>query len=159
MLQPRTFVAASTDKGSESALRRVDAASVLERVPRSREVLQSYVTSVISTLWALVACVPLVYRAKPRLLLVNGPGTSLPVCLVAYILALIGLCPPVAIVFIESACRVHSLSLTGKILLRLGLCTLFIVQWKELATKHPNAVFLPLIFDDDEYESAQSDEE
>jgi beta-1,4-N-acetylglucosaminyltransferase len=47
-------------------------------IPRSREVGQSYLTSVWTTLVALAAAVRVVWATRPDLLLVNGPGTCLP---------------------------------------------------------------------------------
>lgn len=54
------------------------------RVPRSREVGQSYLTSIVSTLYATLYALALVWRQMPSLVLCNGPGTCVPVCLAAY---------------------------------------------------------------------------
>lgn len=50
------------------------------RVPRSREVRQSYISSVFSTLRASLHAFPLVFTERPDLLLCNGPGTCIPIC-------------------------------------------------------------------------------
>ena len=163
---PRCFVVASTDSGSPLALRRVERTlldvddndegisrlidpkcdAVLLRVPRSREVKQSYVSSVWTTLVAFVAALRLVRRVQPQLLLVNGPGTCLPLCLAVWLLALLALAPRCDIVFVESVARVRSLSLTGQILYRLRLCSYFVVQWDELAARYDRATLLKLFF-------------
>ena len=44
------------------------------------------------------------------------------------------------IVFVESICRVHTLSLTGKLMY--FLADRSIVQWPELHAKYPQTVFL-----------------
>lgn len=56
----------------------------LLRLPRSREVGQSYLTSIVSTLYATLYALGLVWRQMPSLVLCNGPGTCVPVCLAAY---------------------------------------------------------------------------
>ena len=84
----------------------------------------------------------IVGRSKPELVLVNGPGTCLPLCLCAVLLELLGYLGHVRIVFVESYCRVHSLSLTGKILHKLRLCDRFLVQWGGLAETIPRTAFI-----------------
>jgi beta-1,4-N-acetylglucosaminyltransferase len=116
------------------------------QIPRSREVKQSYLTSIWTTLVAFWACFPLIWRERPRVILANGPGTCLPVCVVAWLLATLRLVPKCDIVFIESAARVHRLSLSGWLLLRLRLCALFVVQWPELAEAYASATLVSLFF-------------
>lgn len=107
---------------------------------------QSYVTSVYTTLVAFLFCFPLIWREKPRVLLANGPGTCLPLCVVAWLLAFLRITPPCDIVFIESAARVRRLSLSGYLLMRLHLCSVFIVQWSELHDQYPATKHLSLFF-------------
>ena len=57
---------------------------LLLRVPRSREVGQSYLTSIASTLYAMLHSIWLVLRLRPSLVLCNGPGTCIPICAVAW---------------------------------------------------------------------------
>ena len=54
-----------------------------------------------------------VIKYKPAVLLVNGPGVCIPVCLGAVLLNLLGY--RCAIVFVESICRVRKLSLSGRL--------------------------------------------
>lgn len=111
---PRDYVIADTDHTSAQRIetfekaRGADASDFrLLRLPRSREVGQSYVSSVFTTLYALVHAFGLVLRARPSLLLCNGPGTCIPLCAWAYGLRLLGI-QHVTIVYVESICRVHS---------------------------------------------------
>jgi beta-1,4-N-acetylglucosaminyltransferase len=53
-------------------------------IPRSREVGQSWTTSVLTTAWACLVALRIVWTAWPSLVLVNGPGTCLPVCIAAH---------------------------------------------------------------------------
>jgi beta-1,4-N-acetylglucosaminyltransferase len=119
-----------------------DAACAFHTIPRSREVAQSYATSVLTTLVAIVACLRLVWRLRPRALLTNGPGTCVPVVAAAWLLSRLCLIPPVAIVFVESVCRVQTLSLTGRLVY--PLADKFIVQWPtpELTRRYPRATYI-----------------
>ena len=115
----------------------------VHKIYRSRHVGQSYLTSVLTTLLAIFYAIPLMFRIKPNVLLVNGPGTCVPCCLIVFILSrVLFLIPKCKIVFVESICRVNSLSLTGKIFYHLRLTDSFIVQWKELKLKYPRASYM-----------------
>jgi beta-1,4-N-acetylglucosaminyltransferase len=51
----------------------------------------------------------------------------------------------VEICFVESFCRVDSLSLSGRLLMMasaVGLCEHFLVQWPQLAAKYPRATYI-----------------
>ncbi|XP_068808523.1 UDP-N-acetylglucosamine transferase subunit ALG14 isoform X2 [Struthio camelus] len=72
-------------------------------------------------------------------ILCNGPGTCVPVCISALLLGLLGLKRAI-IVYVESICRVETLSLSGKILYYFS--DYFIVQWPALKEKYPKSVFL-----------------
>uniref|UniRef100_A0AAG5CMZ6 UDP-N-acetylglucosamine transferase subunit ALG14 n=1 Tax=Anopheles atroparvus TaxID=41427 RepID=A0AAG5CMZ6_ANOAO len=136
---PRQYVIASADQTSvvkviESEIRRqpdpAQQTYEIITITRSREVHQSYISSVMTTLMALINCIPIVLKARPELVLTNGPGTCVPVCLVAFVARLLFLNTKCRIVFIESFCRVRSLSLSGRILQY--IVDMFVVQWPEL---------------------------
>eukprot|EP00090_Calanus_glacialis_P024499 TRINITY_DN38066_c0_g1_i1.p1 TRINITY_DN38066_c0_g1~~TRINITY_DN38066_c0_g1_i1.p1 ORF type:complete len:211 (-),score=41.96 TRINITY_DN38066_c0_g1_i1:62-694(-) len=139
---PRTYFIAQTDKFSLKKL----AESEIDKdqysvclIPRSREVAQSYLTSILTTLMSFLHCLPLVLSSQPQLLLVNGPGTCVPIAVLARLLsaARISRCK---IVFVESLCRVQTLSLTGKILQ--FVADEVLVQWPELALKYPRTKYI-----------------
>lgn len=65
----------------------------------------------------------------------------MPVCLLAALLRALGVWRT-RVVFVESVCRVRSLSLTGTILYRARVPDLFVVQWPELRHTYPRAQFL-----------------
>jgi beta-1,4-N-acetylglucosaminyltransferase len=86
------------------------------RVFRAREVKQSYITSVFTTLIALVQSFFIALYCKVDLVVSNGPGTAMPLVFSNWLLSrLFGWKSQT--LFIESFCRVTSLSLTGKLLL------------------------------------------
>lgn len=108
-------------------------------VPRSRSVGQSWLTTPLTTLRALAASVALVARLQPDVILCNGPGTCIPICAAGYILRFLGV-KHVKIIFVESFCRVTTLSLTGKLLY--WAADRFLVQWPGLRDKYPQAEYL-----------------
>ena len=108
-------------------------------VPRAREVGQPYLTSVFSTLRALWASCAVAFSQRPDLLLVNGPGTCLPVVVATKVAAVFFRLCRGKVCYVESIARTRSLSLTGKILYHLRLADLFFVQWPSLAERFPRA--------------------
>ena len=148
---PRDYVLATTDHTSAQKIETFEAERQqrrdnagppeceLLRLPRSREVGQSYATSVLTTLYALVHAIFLVLRRRPSLLLTNGPGTCIPICVVAYALRFLGI-KHVTIIYVESIARVQTLSLSGKIMIRFA--DHFLVQWPSLAALHPRAKYI-----------------
>mmetsp|Transcript_57936 Transcript_57936/g.131282 ORF Transcript_57936/g.131282 Transcript_57936/m.131282 type:complete len:191 (-) Transcript_57936:517-1089(-) len=124
------YVIAATDRssiGKVEALRGcAPSPSRVFRIPRSREVGQSFFTSVFSTAHASLWSFFVVYRIQPHLVLANGPGTCLPICIAAFLFR-------TRIIFCESFCRVKSLSLTGRLVY--PFVDRFIVQWPELVQK------------------------
>jgi len=147
---PRAYCAAASDSTSEPRARACGAvpagAPPFLRLPRAREVGQSYASAVLSTLLAFLAALRLVLAQQPRLLLVNGPGTCLPVCAAAVLLRLLGLLPRASrVLFVESACRVETLSATGRACYALGLADAVLVQWPRLRERYPRAEYVGLL--------------
>jgi beta-1,4-N-acetylglucosaminyltransferase len=137
----RVYVVAKTDALSakkaeafEASLERDVADDFrIERIDRAREVGQSYVTSVLTTLVSFVTTARLVLRHRPGMVLVNGPGTCLPIVVWARVFG--GGC---LVYYVESIARVDHVSLTGRVLLAGGRWLAnggFYVQWPELAEK------------------------
>ena len=127
-------------------------------IPRARKVHQSFLTAPITTLYSLAFCIwhmsllPLFTNpSQPQrfadLILMNGPGSCVPICLAAFlprvrqrdarqlkgadwgIDQILGL-PAAKLIYVESFARVSSLSLSAK-LVRL-LVDRFFVQWPEV---------------------------
>ena len=147
---PLLFVVASSDSTSEVQLRNcpvlqpIFAATdssppLFLRIPRSREVKQSYLSSVFTTLRSLVVSTKLIFRHRPHLLLCNGPGTCLPLMVSAFVAKVLGWCDT-HITFVESFCRVQTLSLCGHLVL--PICDRFVVLWPQLQKKYPSTLYL-----------------
>uniref|UniRef100_A0A3Q2Z9E3 UDP-N-acetylglucosamine transferase subunit ALG14 n=2 Tax=Kryptolebias marmoratus TaxID=37003 RepID=A0A3Q2Z9E3_KRYMA len=144
---PRHYVIADTDRMSEEKISTFESSKpqsasethFIFRIPRSREVHQSWSSTVISTLNALRFSLPLVFRLQPDVVLCNGPGTCVPLCVAGLLLGILGI-KKVLIVYVESICRVQTLSLTGKILYLIS--DYFFVQWPSLRDRYPKSIFL-----------------
>mmetsp|Transcript_32863 Transcript_32863/g.71721 ORF Transcript_32863/g.71721 Transcript_32863/m.71721 type:complete len:222 (-) Transcript_32863:15-680(-) len=134
------FILADTDSTSlkKVAAARPDLAEPcrFHTVPRSREVGQSWLSSAVSTAKSLLACLGLVWRLQPQVLLINGPGTCIPVAAAAMLFEVL-LGRSIVVIFVESFCRVKSLSLTGRLLY--PIADAFIVHWPGLLERYPKA--------------------
>ena len=112
-------------------------------VNRAREVKQSFLPSIISSLICSSQSIILLLKLKPDLLMVNGPGTCVPLCLIARFLNWLGFLSA-SIIFIESFCRVNSLSISGRIVY--FICDKLVVQWQNLRRKYPRAEYIGSIY-------------
>ncbi|PNH04785.1 UDP-N-acetylglucosamine transferase subunit ALG14 [Tetrabaena socialis] len=146
---PRCYVVAATDPMSgakalarERLWQKTDSPSgfSIRQIPRSREVGQSYLTSVATTLYSLLFAFRLVLEERPDLVLVNGPGTCIPVCAAAFTYRVLGLARS-QVVYVESIARTRRFSLSAKLLYHLRLADLLLVQWEALASTYPRAVY------------------
>lgn len=143
---PIIFVLADSDKTSAPYLEKnLDWLQIenIKFIRRSRSVGQSYVSSVFTTILSFFDSLSLVFKEKPQLVLSNGPGTCIPICLSSFLFNVFGIISS-RIVFIESFCRVENLSLSGKIMMFFG--DHFIVPWPELLSKNSNAKYLGQLF-------------
>lgn len=146
---PIDYIVASTDTNSVKRIEALNSSNFgkgkkkmslpphqnIYQIPRSREVGQSYLTSIFTTLYSIFYTAHLIlFKIQPDLLLINGPGTSLPVALWTFIARVLQLSRG-NIIFIESFCRVKTLSLTGKILWIMGITDMFMVHWHEVLQK------------------------
>ncbi|XP_060058104.1 UDP-N-acetylglucosamine transferase subunit ALG14 homolog isoform X2 [Erinaceus europaeus] len=148
---PRHYIIAETDEMSAQKIHSFERSRAnkdpstmflkyqIHLIPRSREVKQPWISTVFTTLYSIWLSFPLTLRVKPDLVLCNGPGTCVPICISALLLGILGI-KKVIIVYVESICRVENLSLSGKILFHLS--DYFVVQWPTLKEKYPKSVYL-----------------
>lgn len=116
-------------------------------VSRARKIHQPLYSTPFSSIRCLVDCLFALYQSSrsskvakgeyPDAVITNGPATAVIVIIAAKALQFFGLAPleKLKIVYVESWARVKTLSLSGKILLRMGICDKFLVQWEGLAKK------------------------
>ncbi|PCH43653.1 glycosyltransferase family 1 protein [Wolfiporia cocos MD-104 SS10] len=129
-------IALETSKAAGSAPQPTNTPYTIITIPRARRVHQTLLTTPFTAFRSLLACMyhvylrPLITRiAFADILILNGPGTCLMLCLAAYLNRLLGV-PSPRIIYVESFARVRTLSLSGK-LLRL-IVDRFVVQWPDL---------------------------
>ena len=107
---PLIYIIASTDTTSEAHLqvsKEIRQPDITIKIPRSREVGQSYLTSIFTTLYSLIYSFYIVlFQIRPSLILCNGPGTCLPIAISALLGRILGICEG-QVIFIESFCRVQ----------------------------------------------------
>ena len=117
----------------------------IHKLFRAREVKQSFLTSIFTTLIAILHSFIIIAKvtafSKIDLVLTNGPGTAVPMCYCYWIISKAMLFNLKSkIVFIESFCRVNSLSLTAKLMR--PILSKFVVQWEDLHRKYPTETIL-----------------
>ena len=108
------------------------------RLPRAREVHQSYYTSILTTIHSFVQTLILLNKIQPELLLTNGPGTCIPVIYSLFLHRILSFRSSkrrCKVIFVESLCRVQTLSLSGKLVY--PIVDRFIVHWPYLKEKYP----------------------
>lgn len=79
----------------------------------------------------------IIIKEKPAVIISTGALATIPICVIGKVLGL-------KIIYIESFARVDQPSLTGKLMYHFA--DLFIVQWKDLLTYFPNALYGGPIF-------------
>ncbi|KAL4438809.1 hypothetical protein ABPG74_013482 [Tetrahymena malaccensis] len=110
-------------------------------IPRSRQVKQSFASSIITTVSSIIYCFIIVIKIKQiDILLCNGPGLCLPIVVSVLMNKYLMLYRRSKIIFVESWCRVQTLSLTGKILIK--FVDKFLVQWEELVQLNPKIEYI-----------------
>ncbi|KAK3038700.1 hypothetical protein RJ639_028307 [Escallonia herrerae] len=150
---PRFYIAAATDNMSlqkaqvfENSLVNEAGGKVVElaqfmQIYRSREVGQSYLTSVVTTLVAMAHALGLMMKIRPQVILCNGPGTCIPLCVIAFFFKVLGIRWS-SIFYVESIARVRRLSLSGLLLYKLRMADQLFVQWPQLQSKYPRAHYV-----------------
>ncbi|KAH8519136.1 hypothetical protein H0E87_000812 [Populus deltoides] len=149
---PRFYVAAATDNMSLQKAHLLEenvfnlnggkgGSTQFLQIYRSREVGQSYITSIGTTFLALVHALWLMIRIRPQVVLCNGPGTCVPLCVIAFLFKMVGVRWS-SVFYVESIARVRKLSLSGLLLYKLRIADQFFVQWPQLQRKYPRAHYV-----------------
>lgn len=109
-------------------------------IRRSRQVGQSYLSSLVTTFLALIESFVICIKSRPNLLLCNGPGTCIPLCFAVKLFS-----KNCTVVYVESFCRTRSLSLSGKIIYYCNLYDEFLVQWPDLKLTYEKSKYIGLL--------------
>jgi beta-1,4-N-acetylglucosaminyltransferase len=131
------FISAHNDKSSENKVKETiklddfkKTKFHFEKIYRSRNVGQSFKSSIFTTIYALFQSLVIIMKTRPSLVVSNGPGVAVPIIYIGFILKLLFILQEFKILFIESYCRTTSISLSGKLLQ--PICDKFIVLWENL---------------------------
>ncbi|WCJ31913.1 hypothetical protein M5689_013364 [Euphorbia peplus] len=149
---PRFYISALTDTMSREKARVLEeslgdesgssgTSAKFFQIYRSREVGQSYITSIGTTLIATAHALWLMIKIRPQVILCNGPGTCVPLCVIAFLFKVLGIRWS-TVFYVESIARVRRLSLSGLLLYKLRIADQFYVQWPQLQTKYPRARYV-----------------
>lgn len=111
---------------------------------RARTVGEPLVLLVKNTLISFKKTVTTLYALPelPAVLLVNGPGTSVPLAYILFAMKVLGMCKT-RIIYIESLARVHLLSLSGRLIM--PIADRFIVQWEQLYLQYHRAEYYGIL--------------
>ncbi|KAK3832836.1 MAG: oligosaccharide biosynthesis protein Alg14 like-domain-containing protein [Linnemannia gamsii] len=136
----------------------------VHRIPRSRHVHQTMLTTPFTLIKSLYVAMPLIKQltcltksetlsttgllteapghVRRSVLLMNGPGTCLALALAVIGARMAGVPDELTpdLVFLESFARVKTLSLAGRLLY--PLCDAFVVQWPGLVQQYPRAKYI-----------------
>lgn len=112
------------------------------RLPRARHVGQSFFSSIFSSIWALLHSIVAVLHHQPLLIVSDGPAVCVPLAAATLLLRFWRGRDACRFFFVESGCRVHSVSLSGKVLYHLSLADMFAVQWPQMLQLLPKAFCL-----------------
>lgn len=130
-------------KAYENSQQNLPKSSVYVTLARARKVGQPLWSSVFSTLHSLWSvAVALTTMEKPDVLVLNGPGTCVPVAYWLFLLRFCGLAST-RIVYVESLARVNQLSLSG--LLVLPIADRILVQWESLAQRYARTEYYGIL--------------
>ena len=113
------------------------------KTPRLRHVGESLMSAILKLPKILVANILILSRIDPDVLIVNGPGTCIPTVFGACVVQIFSLSfKRIFCVFVESFCRVQTISMTGKLVY--PFVDKFIVQWeptRELLRRFPRLIY------------------
>ncbi|WBW71477.1 UDP-GlcNAc transferase associated protein Alg14 [Schizosaccharomyces osmophilus] len=145
----RSYVVGADDKMSYTKAKALISTkshhkSSIFTIPRARYVKQAWLTTPLTAVWSLLFSIKVIFWNKngiPDVILCNGPGTCVFLCLEGYVSKFFG--KRIRIVYVESFARVNKLSLSGKILL--PFVDRFLVQWPGLALKYKGAEYVGVV--------------
>lgn len=101
LLTKRVYVVAETDRLSTAKAEQLErilcpdkismtlTTARIRSIPRAREVGQSWLSSLWTFARALLSATVIVWQERPQLIVCNGPGTCVPVCLCARVFQVI----------------------------------------------------------------------
>jgi len=128
------YIVIEDDEVSEHKIRRP---GPVYRVRRPRDKAHHLLWDTLKTLHSGWQALRVLLRFRPQAVLSSGPSVAVPACVLARILGC-------RVIFVETGSRVSALSTTGRIIYRVA--HLFFVQWPELESRYPKAIYAGRLF-------------
>ena len=116
----------------ELSVQKIGTPGSVHRMIRPRLLNIGLLTIALRTLWAAGQAFRALWHTRPHAIISAGPGIAVPACILAK-------CLGIKVIYIETGSRVFALSMSGKILYHFA--DLFFVQWEELLSLHPKAIY------------------
>jgi beta-1,4-N-acetylglucosaminyltransferase len=132
LLEPTYDYSYLMPKNDRTSERRIKIAGPVYRANPPRGKSSNPLTTLKLFLLCSVQELSVLLQVQPKAILSAGAGIAVPISIFGWLLG-------VKIIHVESASRVHTLSLTGKIMYRIA--HLFFVQWEPLKEKYPKAIY------------------
>ncbi|MDY6876425.1 MAG: PssD/Cps14F family polysaccharide biosynthesis glycosyltransferase [Chloroflexota bacterium] len=107
-------------------------AGPIYHLPRPRGKQTRALNAAFQTLLTGIESLRILLRVRPAAILSTGPAIAVPVSITGRLLG-------AHVIFVETGCRIKTLSLTGRIMYRWA--DLFFVQSPQLAEKLPRAIY------------------
>jgi len=98
--------------------------------PRTKD--PKFLTNIRFLLLSFIGELLILIKARPNVIISAGAGIAVPI-------SVWGRIAGVKIIYVEDACRLRALSLTGKMMY--WIAHLFFVQWEPLKEKYPRAIY------------------
>ena len=121
----------------ELSAKKIKVPGAVYRVLRPRWKDSGLFMVVLRTLLSAAQALVVLVRTRPQAIISTGPGPAVPASLLAKLFG-------AKVIYIETASRVYALSTSGKILYRFA--DLFFVQWPELLSRYPRAIYAGRLF-------------
>ncbi|KFD47404.1 hypothetical protein M514_11715 [Trichuris suis] len=139
---PMLFMVADNDPLSVTKVKDAYGPTVhITSITRCRQVKQPIASTFLPGIISLLQSFAEIFRMRPELILCNGPGTCIPICMAAFLMDLL-LFRTCHIIYVESICRVTTLSLSGRILYYTRIADHLFVQWPQLQQKYWRTVYI-----------------
>jgi UDP-N-acetylglucosamine:LPS N-acetylglucosamine transferase len=119
-------------KEDDISASRIKCPGPIYRVSRPRGKSTGKLAAVLKTFWVGVQSLGVLWRVRPDAVVSAGPAIAVPISIMGKLFS-------AQIIFVESASRVSTISLTGRIMYKWA--DLFFVQWPDLQEKLPRALY------------------
>ena len=124
-----SYLMAKHDLTSEA---KIEVAGPVYRAHLPRTKSSKFLANLKFLMMSSIEELSILIKARPNVIISAGAGIAVPI-------SIWGRIAGVKIIYVEDACRVRALSLTGKIMYRIA--HLFFVQWEPLKEKYSKAIY------------------